>query len=73
MDKTTTRRAVISAGYKNKGITALCPIGHLITHIHTGPGTGFAGGMMEAELSAHAAGKPNWFDRQAEMCDGAGH
>lgn len=66
-------RAIIRYNHKRKTITVLCPIGHLITVIHTGSKSSFAGSSDEAELGAHAHGLPNRFDRLAAKCYGTGH
>ena len=51
-------------------VVAQCPIGHLLTARQLD--RTFGGSRLEAELTAHAAGQPNIFDRMAARCDGTG-
>ena len=66
-----THRAIIR--HHDTWIGVLCPIGHCITTIETGPGSFYAGSRAEAELGAHSHGLWNVYDRLAAQCTGSGH
>jgi hypothetical protein len=64
-----TERAMVR--FNDTHVSVLCHMGHLITARQLDKTWG--GSYFEAEVAAWTHGLPNSFDRQSELCQGAGH